>query len=137
MYSAILLAADGSENSVRAAREAARLANSFDESVITIVYVTDFNPSKESLLYTDSREAAPRKKLLLPIERVLQEYDAPYQTEFLHGDPAHELVEYAHRRAMDIIVIGSRGRNAFQEMILGSVSQKVMKRVTCPVLLVK
>ncbi|EGR8654283.1 universal stress protein, partial [Listeria monocytogenes] len=33
--------------------------------------------------------------------------------------------------------IGSRGLNSLQEMVLGSVSHKVMKRVNCPALIVK
>jgi isocitrate dehydrogenase len=37
----------------------------------------------------------------------------------------------------DLVVIGSRGLNTLQEMVLGSVSYKVAKRVKCPVLLVK
>jgi nucleotide-binding universal stress UspA family protein len=35
------------------------------------------------------------------------------------------------------VVIGSRGLNSFQEMVLGSVSQKVAKRVNAPVMIVK
>ncbi|MGM0899696.1 MAG: universal stress protein [Bacillota bacterium] len=38
---------------------------------------------------------------------------------------------------MDLIIIGSRGLNALQSMVLGSVSHKVMKRASCPVMIVK
>jgi nucleotide-binding universal stress UspA family protein len=37
----------------------------------------------------------------------------------------------------DLMIIGSRGLNSLQEMVLGSVSYKVIKRVQCPVLIVK
>ena len=139
MYQTILLAADGSENSIRAAREAARIANCSDDCTITIVFVADFAKAKESILHAESRDSLEleRLKQLKPIRAVLEEYDAPYTIEFLQGDPALELIDYAREEEMDIIVIGSRGLNAFQEMILGSVSHKVMKRATCPVLLVK
>ena len=37
----------------------------------------------------------------------------------------------------DLVIIGSRGLNSLQEMVLGSVSHKVVKRVKCPVHIVK
>ncbi|WJY26961.1 MULTISPECIES: universal stress protein [Sporosarcina] len=139
MYTNILLATDGSDNSLRAAREAARIANCSDDSLITILFVADFDKAKEAVLHAPSREAleAARKKQVLPIEKILQEYAAPYRIHILHGDPAAEIINFAHAENTDLVVIGSRGLNALQEMLLGSVSHKVMKRVSCPVLLVK
>ncbi|REB07966.1 universal stress protein [Sporosarcina sp. BI001-red] len=139
MYQKIMLAADGSDNSTRAAREAARLANCSDDSIITIVFVADFDKAKESVLHAESKDSLEltRRKQLKPIEMVLREYDAPYQVQILHGEPAPVLINYAHTESFDLVVIGSRGLNSFQEMILGSVSHKVMKRLSCPVLLVK
>lgn len=139
MYQSILLAADGSENSIRAAREAARLANYSDDCVITIAFVADFDKAKQSVLHAQSRDSLEieRKKQIVPIEKMLQEYDAPYRIQILHGDPAIELINYADSADIDLVVIGSRGLNSFQEMILGSVSHKVIKRVVCPVLLIK
>jgi nucleotide-binding universal stress UspA family protein len=55
----------------------------------------------------------------------------------LCGEPGPEIVKYANEQKVDIVVIGSRGLNALQEMVLGSVSHKVMKRVNCPALIVK
>lgn len=48
-----------------------------------------------------------------------------------------KIVKYANDQKVDIVVIGSRGLNALQEMVLGSVSHKVMKRAHCPALIVK
>ncbi|RCK13159.1 universal stress protein [Bacillus licheniformis] len=47
------------------------------------------------------------------------------------------IVSYANHHDVDIVIIGSRGLNTLQEMVLGSVSHKVAKRVKCPVLIVK
>lgn len=41
------------------------------------------------------------------------------------------------KNKVDIVVIGSRGLNTLQEMVLGSVSHKVMKRVHRPAMIVK
>ena len=55
----------------------------------------------------------------------------------LHGEPGPTIVEYANKQSCDMVVIGSRGLNKLQEMVLGSVSHKVAKRVNCPVLISK
>jgi len=46
-------------------------------------------------------------------------------------------VEYANKEQFEILILGSRGLNSLQEMVLGSVSHKVVKRAECPVLIVK
>ena len=55
----------------------------------------------------------------------------------LHGRPAEEIVRVAEDGRADLLVIGSRGLNALQELAIGSVSHKVIKHATCPVLVVK
>ena len=60
-----------------------------------------------------------------------------YKLKLLHGDPGPAIVDYANKENFDLVVIGSRGLNSLQEMVLGSVSHKVVKRVNCPVLIVK
>lgn len=60
-----------------------------------------------------------------------------YKLEILHGYPGPTIIEYANKEKVDMVVIGSRGLNSLQEMVLGSVSHKVMKRVNCPALIVK
>ena len=46
-------------------------------------------------------------------------------------------MKFANENNVDLLVIGSRGLNSLQEMVLGSVSHKVIKRVNCPALVVK
>ena len=78
-----------------------------------------------------------RRRKLWPVEEQLKKHNLSYQVHILHGDPGPMIVEYANKEAFDLVVIGSRGLNAFQEMVLGSVSHKVVKRVKAPVLVVK
>jgi nucleotide-binding universal stress UspA family protein len=55
----------------------------------------------------------------------------------LKGNPSQEIIKYVNSEEIDQLVIGSRGLNTFQEMVLGSVSHKVMKHVNCPITIVK
>lgn len=139
MYERILLAADGSVNSVRAAEEAAKIALFAAESVVEIVYVTDLSKVKSEVLHAQSQEELrmKREQKLTPHKEVLAAKNVKHKMTFLKGDPGPTIVEYANKEKVDLLVIGSRGLNAFQEFMLGSVSHKVVKRVKCPVLVVK
>lgn len=139
MYKHILLAADGSENAVRAAKEAIEIATCVKDSIVEVVYVVDFDKSKSEVLHTSSSEARnlERRKKLSKIEQLLKESNVSYKVTFLHGAPGPEIIKYANDQKVELVVIGSRGLNGLQEMVLGSVSHKVMKRVNCPALIVK
>lgn len=137
MYQHILLAVDGSENAVHAAKEAVKIAS--EASFIEMVYVADFEKAKTEVLHAKSSESLmlERKRKVAPIEEVLRSAGKQFNLTILHGTPGPEIVKYANEKKVDLVIIGSRGLNSLQEMVLGSVSHKVMKRVQCPALIVK
>jgi nucleotide-binding universal stress UspA family protein len=47
------------------------------------------------------------------------------------------IVEYAEREKIDLIVIGTRGRSAFKRILLGSTASGVVTHAHCPVMVVK
>jgi nucleotide-binding universal stress UspA family protein len=78
-----------------------------------------------------------RRQKLLPIEQLFEQQNISFKVEMVHGTPGPEIVKYANTQHVDLVIIGSRGLNSLQEMVLGSVSHKVMKRVNCPAMIVK
>lgn len=139
MYKNIILASDGSENAVRAVKEAVKIASYSKESIINVVYVIDMEKSKSDVLHSNSRTEIDieRRKKNSRVIQYLNEANVKYKTTILRGKPGPEIVKYVNEQNADIVVIGSRGLNTLQEMVLGSVSHKVMKRVNCPALIVK
>ncbi|MFC4410503.1 universal stress protein [Chungangia koreensis] len=139
MYRKILLAVDGSDHSERAATEAAKVAKISQDTVVTLLYVIDYSKSRSDVMHVQSNEEMhlERRKLLADVEKLLNREGIEYEVKFLHGEPGPTIVEHANREKYDIVVIGSRGLNTLQEMVLGSVSHKVAKRVHAPVLIVK
>ncbi|MCJ8009566.1 universal stress protein [Lederbergia wuyishanensis] len=139
MYKRILLAADGSENSIRAAKEAVKIASYTEGSVVEIVFVIDYSRGSSDILQSKDAETLDfeRRKKLLPIEEMLNQAKVTYKVTLLHGDPGQLIVEYVNKQTCDMVVMGTRGLNALQEMVLGSVSHKVAKDAKCPVLIVK
>lgn len=139
MYERIVLAADGSENSVRAAKEAGKLAKASVNATVEVVLVADFDKAKSEILHAQSHVEVEqlRRKKLASVEEWLQQEGITYKVKVLHGEPGPAIVDYVNKEKASLVVIGSRGLNALQEMVLGSVSHKVVKRAQCPVLIVK
>ncbi|WP_071394649.1 universal stress protein [Bacillus tuaregi] len=139
MYKCILLATDGSEHSKRAAENAIHIAKNSAEHKVDIIYIVDPSKAKsETLSHWNSDSSGDRrKKRVEEVERMAKESGISYEINFLTGDPGPTIVDYAHKKNADIIILGSRGLNVLQEFVLGSVSHKVAKRAHCPVLIVK
>lgn len=138
MYTHIVLAADGSENALRATKHAVALAK-LGNGKIEIVYVADFKKAKYEVLHAKSNEALEyeRRQKVRPVEEILLAENVPYEVKILHGETGPTIVDYVNQCEADLVVLGSRGLNSLQEMVLGSVSHKVVKRVKAPVLVVK
>jgi universal stress protein A len=52
------------------------------------------------------------------------------------GMPVDNIVEKAANEGVDLIVMSTHGRTGLEHMILGSVTEKVVARASCPVLVV-
>lgn len=53
------------------------------------------------------------------------------------GHPFVEIVRFAKDRCMDLIVVSSRGRSDIKHVFLGSTAEKVARKASCAVLIVK
>lgn len=135
----IAVAVDGSDNSLRAAEHSIMLAQYLPEAYVEIVYVADVNKAKDDYLTSQSPESLvlKREQIVHPIVNLANEAEIETVVTILKGNPSQEIVAHVNKSSIDLLVIGSRGLNVFQEMMLGSVSHKVMKHANCPVTVVK
>lgn len=131
MYKHILLAVDGSENSLRAAQNAVKIAS--EESLIELISVI---PTEGSTGNLEELEAAQRQKLAQEQE-VVQQNHSNSKLTIVHGPAGRMISNYANDNKVDLVVIGCRGLNPMQEMVFGSVSTYVSKNANCSTLLVK
>lgn len=131
MYKHILLAVDGSENSLRAAQNAVKIAS--EESLIELISVIPTDGSTGNL---EDLEAEQSQKLAQEQEVVLQNHSNSKLT-IVHGPTGRMISNYANDKKVDLVVIGCRGLNPMQEMVFGSVSTYVSKNANCSTLLVK
>lgn len=135
----IAVAIDGSDNALRAAKHAIYLVTYIPEATLEIIFVADFNKAKDDRLLTQSPESLTlaREQKVNPVLQLTQEAGIDAGVTMLKGNPSQAIISHVNTEAIDQLVLGSRGLNVFQEMILGSVSHKVMKHVNCPVTIVK
>lgn len=139
MYRSILIAADGSENSFRAAQEAVKLASMARNAEVTIIYVIDHNEAESEEIHrkASAEFELARQQKIQPIKKILDEEKIFNKVEMIYGIPSYVISEYANDRNFDILIMGKRGLNPMQEMVLGSVSRSVINKVDTPVLIVK
>ncbi|MCY8641081.1 universal stress protein [Bacillus haynesii] len=139
MYKKILLAVDGSAHSERSADHAINMAKLVPEAEVELIYVLDYSKSKSEVLHSASLEELEnvRRNKLKNIEEKFKTAGVSYQISMKHGEPGPTIVSYANDNGFDMVIVGSRGLNSLQEMVLGSVSHKVAKRVNCPVMIIK
>jgi nucleotide-binding universal stress UspA family protein len=88
-------------------------------------YSKELRATSEKML-SEAVKKAKKAKLTLNIS-----------TAIVEGRAANKIVERAKDGGFDLIVMGSRGLGALDEIILGSISSKVADNAECPVMIVK
>ncbi|MFC0472350.1 universal stress protein [Halalkalibacter kiskunsagensis] len=138
MFKEIVVAIDGSVQSLRAADRAIELAK-ISRAYVYVVYAVDSTTSKADVLSTWNSLGITqeRKKKFKSVEQCAEKEGVSYEVKIIRGEPANAIVNFAQEVEANLIVIGSRGLSQLQQLVLGSVSHKVLKRATCPVLVIK
>jgi nucleotide-binding universal stress UspA family protein len=139
MFERILLAVDGSDHAVRAAKVAADLARRM-ESELWIVAAYDPIPpflGEPNMQEAINARLEDAQSILKAAKAVVGEVAGGVHTEMLEGSSAEAIIEVAKTRKSDLIVMGSRGLGRLAGLVLGSTSQKVVSHAPCPVLIVR
>lgn len=124
----ILVATDGSRYSDRAAVVAVRLAQRTNVP-LTVLSVVRKDHSRE-------REQAAQA-LVAKVAAHAREQGIDATTLVKRGQPEEEIAATVQERGLDLVVGGSHGRTGMERILLGSVMERVIGTVSCPVLAVK
>lgn len=138
MYAKILVATDGSENAVMAVEHAAEVARLAGSTEVLVVHVC---PACTADLDPDDKNRELAEVIVQDAGKVITEAGIPVRTRVeIDASPdltGGAIVDIAKEEEVDLIVLGSRGLSEFKGMLLGSVSNKVLQRAHCPVLVIK
>ncbi len=77
------------------------------------------------------------EKRLKDLTRQKMLADIAVRTRVISGKPAYEIVKLADEEKADIIVIATHGESGWQKFLFGSVTEKVIRMASCPVLTVQ
>ena len=140
MYDTILVPTDGSAGAEAAARHALNLASLFD-SEVRFLSVVDKRSYSGDLAGVDSLVADQREALvegatnnLRPLEDLATETAVPFESSIEHGVPHESILEYADEHDVDMVAMGTHGRTGLQRVLIGSVTERVVRTSDIPVL---
>ena len=140
MFEKVLLAVDGSEHALYAARTAAALTRTLSAREFRIVVAYDFIPpylGEPNMQYAIDARMDEAKAILENAANEVGKLPCEVNTELVEGSAAQAIIKVATARGSDIIVMGSRGLGTLAGLLLGSTSQKVVAHAPCPVLIVR
>lgn len=153
MYNQILLPMDGSKNSKRAAKHAIKLAKVHNSNIIVLFVVEPYNPNISVLpistlpnpdenFYEELRIEG--KELIEEFKNYLKEMQKECECENIsisylikEGKAYNEILKLINEEGIDLTIMGASGRHsALDRLVLGSVTEKVIRESKSPVTVV-
>jgi nucleotide-binding universal stress UspA family protein len=141
----ILLATDGSDESDLAAQAATELSRETG-SEVHLVYVLPTpaqlighhlypDETRESVIGGAERDA--ENFLKEQAEKITSDGGKVVETHLRSGEPDKEILRAAESLGVGLIVMGSRGLGTISRMLIGSISDSVVRHAHCPVLVMR
>jgi nucleotide-binding universal stress UspA family protein len=141
MYERILVPTDGSAGVERAVEHAVDLAATHGARIhgLYVINAATFGglPMETSwegisgVLREEGEEAVER------VREMAERRDVPVDTRIVEGVPSRTIVTYADRNDCDLIVMGTHGRGGIDRLLMGSVTERVVRTADQPVLTVR
>jgi nucleotide-binding universal stress UspA family protein len=155
LFQNLLVPLDGSEHSLRALETAIQIAKKFGAKMTLIhVYsvtvtpvimpepttltpsgVPVMTPAEVTKIVETAREVG--QKILADGKRKVESENIEVETVLREGNTVQEIAKLAKEARSDLIVMGVRGISKLRELLVGSVSEGVIRQAPCPVLVVK
>jgi nucleotide-binding universal stress UspA family protein len=140
----ILVPTDFSKFSQVALAYAAALAEKFGAELYLLHVVQDLTVFLPEAVETAPAVALPVDQFLAAARTAMERSardsslkDLPVHQEVRVGTPFYEIVRFAREGKMDLIVMGTHGHTGLVHVLLGSVTEKVVRKAPCPVLTVR
>ena len=134
-----LVPVDGSDYSMRAAKYASELATLMDGEILLMHCHKPFpvvlgEPNFQKAV---DKRMEKSNELIEPYRKLFQETGTSFIERILERPAANAICEVAKLEKLDMIVIGSRGRNKLEGLLLGSCTHRVLSTAPCPVLVIR
>ena len=142
----ILVPTDFSDTAEIAMTYGSELANAFQATLHLVNVIEDVTSTGGAR--AGERHRPPPPPLIQPMEdqamQVLKMAVAKLQPQpskavlaIQEGSPFVEIVRYARKHAIDLIVIGTHGHGPVAHLLLGSVAENLVRQAPCPVMTIR
>ncbi|MFP4654266.1 MAG: universal stress protein [Methanohalobium sp.] len=140
-YNKLLIATDGSDNSKNAVQSGIKLAKSTGAKVYAVYVIQpvsvaagrkgpDWVKAAKDMMKEDGEKAT------WYVEKKGNEENLDVEPVILDGDPGDEIIKFADKNEIDLIVIGTRGLSGIKRFMVGSVADKVVRHSEKEVLVI-
>ncbi|WP_049996300.1 universal stress protein [Halococcus sediminicola] len=138
MYENILLPFDDSEGAAEVLHHASEIAH-WANATIHVLYVADIKRDSVTVVEGHTVDALVQEgeDIVDEAAKTLETLGVSYETDVVQGNPAPTVVDYAQRYDQDLIVMPTHGREGISRYLIGSVSEKVVRLSSTPVLTVR
>ncbi len=139
----MLVAIDGSKNSLRALKYAIKLAGKLSEpSSLVLVNAHDDTALRGASQFVGKDTVKGylddlSNSELAEAVALAEKSGVSFETRLVRGQVAQTILKAATDRDCDQIILGSKGRSALRDLLIGSVAQRVIAMSTIPVTIIK
>lgn len=142
MYDTILVPTDGSDPATRAAEHALDLATATGASVavLSVVDAADLALTEPPDVDLEEVRSSARSAAQLAVDAVADragECGVATMTDVRVGTPHREILDAVAATDAELVVMGTHGRTGLPHALLGSTTERVVRRATVPVLTVR
>ena len=140
MITRILVPLDGSEVAEGVLAPVEELANRLQAEVIFIRVLnldSIFGAAPSLAVEQLEEDRAEAADYLWRLSRDWQEKGIDVRSEVVEGAPASRIVDYARTHGIDLIAMATHGRSGVTRLVLGSVTEQVVRESTAPVLVIR
>jgi len=133
----MLIGYDGSPQSEKAVEIAFSLATCIDSTVLVLAVARPPEPATSVELQAVLDDA--KEHYHEGFKKILEEaraHNLKVETDMAVGHPGEQIIHRAEKERIDLIILGRRGRSMISRMMLGSVSERVLRYAHCPVMVV-
>lgn len=145
-YNKILMPTDGSECSLNAAQHGLWIADTNNATII-VLHVVDthvlqlgysgfFREDLYNIIKKEGEEIIEKFKEKLKEHKSKCLEDIKLITKIRDGEPYDEILKTIDEENIDLVVIGASGKRGIDRLLLGSVTERVVRKSTVPVLVV-
>ena len=137
VFEHIIVAVDGSEFALKAAKKGLLLADNLGVPIIAIYVLNPQRFAIDAEIMTSLKVLLENKahEYLEEIKALAKDVNCTISTRIIIGIPSEEIISAAG--VNDLIILGHKGQTGLSRIFVGNISEKVLHHAKCSVMIVR